>query len=74
MKMVHQNYYIFQPIFKYLKVSNVGDIDYILSWQSRGLSDVKIESIKTNNYLLNPRVDHDDMSKIRIKFDGSFLN
>ena len=52
----------------------VNDINYILSWKSRGLNDIKIESIKTNNYLLNPRIDHYDMSKIRIKFDGSFLN
>ena len=28
----NQNYYIFQPISKYLKVSNVSDINYILSW------------------------------------------
>ena len=70
----NQNYYIFQPISKYLKVANVNDINYILSWKSRGLNDVKIESIKTNNYSLNPRIDHYDMSKIRIKFDGSFLN
>ena len=27
----NQNYYIFQPISKYLKVSNVSDINYILS-------------------------------------------
>ena len=40
----------------------------------RGLNDIKIESIKTNNYSLNPRMDHYDSSKIRIKFDGSFLN
>ena len=71
---VNQNYYIFQPISKYLKVAHVNDITYILSWKSRGLNDVKIESIKTNNYLLNPRIDHYDMSKIRIKIDGSFLN
>ena len=70
----NQNYYIFQPISKYLKVAYVNYITYILSWKSRGLNDVKIESIKTNNYLLNPRMDHYDMSKIRIKFDGSFLN
>ena len=70
----NQNYYIFQPISKYLKVAHVNDITYILSWKSRGLNDVKIESIKTNNYSLNPRMDHYDMSKIRIKFDGSFLN
>ena len=69
-----QNYHIFQPISKSLKVACVNDTTYILSWKSRGLNDVKIESIKTNNYLLNPRIDHYDMSKIRIKFDGSFLN
>ena len=46
----------------------------IFSWKSRGLNDIKIESIKTNNYLLNPRMDIYDMSKIRIKFNGSFLN
>ena len=70
----NQNYYIFQPISKYLKVACVNDINYILSWKSRGLNDVKIESIKTNNYLLNLCIDHYDMRKIRIKFNGSFLN
>ena len=70
----NQNYYIFQPISKYLKVAYVNNITYVLSWKSRGLNYVKIESIKTNNYSLNPRMDHYDMSKIRIQFDGSFLN
>ena len=41
---------------------------------NRGLNDIKIKSIKTNNYSLNPCMDHYDTSKIRIKFDGSFLN
>ena len=50
------------------------DINYILSWKSRELNDIKIESIKTNNYLLNPRMDRYDMSKIRVKFNGNFLN
>ena len=68
----NQNYYIFQPISKYLKVAYTNNITYILSWKSRGLNDIKIESIKTNNYSLNPRMDHYDISKIRIKFDGSF--
>ena len=70
----NQNYYIFQPISKYLKTAHVNDINYVLSWKSRGLNYTKIESIKTNIYLLNPRIDHYDMSKIRIKIDGSFLN
>ena len=69
-----QNYYIFQPISKYLKVVYVNDVNYILLWKFRGLNDIKIESIKTNNYLLNPRMDIYDTSKIRIKFNGSFLN
>ena len=69
-----ENYYIFQPISKYLKVAYVNDINHILSWKSRGLNDIKIEYIKTNNYLLNPRIDHYNTSKIRIKFNGSFLN
>ena len=69
-----QNFYIFQRISKYLKVAHVSDFNFILSWKSTGLNDIKIESIKTNNYLLNPRMDHYDISKIRIKFDGSFLN
>ena len=69
-----ENYYIFQPISKYLKVAYVNDINHILSWKSRGLSDIKIEYIKTNNYLLHPRIDHYNTSKIRIKFNGSFLN
>ena len=71
-----QNYYIFQLKYfsKYLKVAYVNNINYILSWKSRGLNALKIESIKTNNYLLNPSMDDYDMGKIRIKFNGSFLN
>ena len=34
-----QNYLIFQPIAKYIKTVNVKDIDYVLSWNSKGLSD-----------------------------------
>ena len=69
-----QNHYIFLPIPKYLKVSNVNDIEYILSSKSIGLNNVEIESIKRNNYLLNPRMDIYNTSKIRLKFNRSFLN
>ena len=71
---VNQNFYIFQPMSRYLKVACGNYINYVLSWKSRGLNNVKIESIKTNDYLLNPRIDHYNMSKIRIRFGGSFLN
>ena len=30
-----QNYYIFQPLGKYLKVTDTNNINYILSWQTR---------------------------------------
>ena len=33
-----------------------------------------MESIKTNNYFLNPRMNLYNMRKIRIKFTGRFLN
>ena len=46
--------YFSQFLNKFLKVAYVNDITYILPWKSTGLNDVKIEFIKTNNYLLNP--------------------
>ena len=66
--------YVFQLLFKYLEVAHVGNITYILSWKSRGLHNTKIKAIVTNNYLLNPQINVYDMGKIRIKFNGSFLN
>ena len=68
------NYYVFQLLFKYLEVAHVGNITYILSWKSRGLHDTKIKAIVTTNYLLNPRINIYDMGKIKMKFNGSFLN
>ena len=70
----NQNYYIFKPISKYLKVAYVNDIAYVSSWKSKKLNGAEMESIKRSNYSLNPRMDHYDMSKIRIKFEESFLN
>ena len=67
------NYYVFQPLFKYLEVAHVGNITYILSWKSRGLYNTKIKSTVTTNYQLNPSMNIYDM-KIRIKSNGSFLN
>ena len=69
-----QNLFVLQPMGKYLEVGCTNNITYILSWKPKGLSDLEIGSIKTNNCLLNPRIDQYDMSKIDIKFNGSFLN
>ena len=69
-----QNYYIFRPIYRCLKLAHVNDISYVLSWKSKGISDIKIESIKTKNYSLNLPINLYNMRKIRIEFTGSFLN
>ena len=69
-----KNWFIFQPVDRYLKVAYTNDVNYILSWKSKVLSDLEIDSIKTNNCLLNPYIDTYDTGKIRIKFNGSLLN
>ena len=45
----------------------------ILSWKSKGLSDEKINSIKTADYGLNPYLDFYDINKLRVKFNGYCL-
>ena len=47
-----QNWFVFQAMSKYLKIDYTNNINYVLSWVSKGLSDFKISSIKTNNYFL----------------------
>ena len=68
------NYYVFQPLYKYLEVAHVSNITFILSWKSRGLHDTKIKAKVITNYLLNPRINTYDMGTIRIKLNGGFLN
>ena len=38
------------------------------------MSSLEIDPTKTNNYFLSPYIDTYDNNKIRIKFNGSFLN
>ena len=38
------------------------------------MNDTNVKAIVKTNYLLNPRINIYDMGKIRIKFNGSFLN
>ena len=52
-----QNYLAFQPMYIYLKIiSGVGNGSYIIYWQSKGLSDEKINSIKTANHSITPNL------------------
>ena len=46
-----QNYLVFQPMNKYLKVDNS---DYVLSWTSKGLSNESIKPPPVPNNLFNP--------------------
>ena len=52
-----QNFFVFQLISRYLKTVNVNYINYVLSWKSKGLCDLEIDSIKTANYMLNLYID-----------------
>ena len=58
-----QNWFVFQPVGRYLELAHTNNISYILSWKSKGLSDLRINSIKTSNYLLNPYIDTYDNNK-----------
>ena len=46
-----QNYLVFQPIIRYFKV--IANTKYILSWQSKGLSDEIIKLPATSDKSLN---------------------
>ena len=62
-----QNYLVFQPLNKYLKL--ITNTSSILSWQSKGLSNENIDSPTTS---LSPSINYVG-NKIRVKFNGSCL-
>ena len=66
-----QNYLAFQPMFIYFKIiAVVGNGIHIYYWNSKGLSDEGINSIKTSNY--NYVLDYYG-TKIKVKFNGICL-
>ena len=69
-----QNYLVFQPVARYIETVHAKNINYVLSWKSKGLSDEKINFITTTDYMLNPHFHIYNVNKVRIKFNGSFLN
>ena len=56
-----QNWFVFQSIRRHFKVAYANGINYIFSWKSKGLSNLEINSIKTNDYLLKPYIDFYNM-------------
>ena len=68
-----QNYLVFQPMYRYFKrIAGAGNGSYIYNWQSKGLSDEKINSIKTSNHSLTPKLDYYG-TKTRVKPNGICL-
>ena len=68
-----QNYLVFLPLRKYFKLNSVvGVTDYVLSWQSKGLSIESIKLPKTCNNSLSQRLNYYG-TKIRAQFTKSCL-
>ena len=48
-----QNYLVFQPIIRYFKVNTINNVtDYVLSWQSKELSNTIKQPNNSNNSLM----------------------
>ena len=68
-----QKYLVFLPIKKYFKLNSVVDAaDYVLSWQSNGLSDETCKPPTTSDNSLNPELNYYG-TKTRVKFTGNCL-
>ena len=68
-----QNYLVFFPLTKYFKLNSVaGAADYVLSWESKGLSNESIKPPTTTNSSLTLELNHYG-TKTKIKFTGSCL-
>ena len=58
---------------KYFKLNSVaGAADYVLSWQSKGISNESIKPPTTSDNSLNPELSYYG-TKTRVKFTGSCL-
>ena len=68
-----QNYLVFLPINKYFKLNLiVNAAEYVLSWQSKGLSNESIKLPTKTNSSLTPELNYYG-TKTKIKFTGSCL-
>ena len=68
-----QNYLVFLPVRKYFKLDSIVDtVDYVLSWQSKGLSNESIKPPTATNNSLTPEVNYYG-TKTKIKLTQSCL-
>ena len=69
-----ENYFVFQPVFRYfLKNTTNNTANYVLSWQSKGLSTEVIKPFSTFDNSLKLTLSYYLASRIRVKFSGSCL-
>ena len=54
-------------------ILGVGNGRYIYYWKSKGLSDERIDSIKTSDYGITSYLSYYYINKIRVGFDGGCL-
>ena len=55
-----------------LKIAGVANGSYIYYWQSKGLSDERINSVETLNHSITPNLDYYG-TKTRVELNGSCL-
>ena len=68
-----QNNLVFQPMCRYFKrIAAVRNCKYVFYWQSKGLSDERINSITASNYSVTPFLDYYG-TKTRVEFSGNCL-
>ena len=68
-----QNYLVYQPIYRYFKrIAGVGSGNYIYFWESKGLSDERLDFITASNYKITPALSYYG-TKTRVEFNGSYL-
>ena len=68
-----QNYLAFQSIYRYFKIiAGVGNGSYIYYWKSKGLSDERINFIKTSNHSITPNLIYYGI-KTRVEFNENCL-
>ena len=69
-----QNYLVFQPIQRYFEnISGVSNGNYIYYWKSKGLSEERINSVKTSDYGISPNLSSYYTNIIRVRHDGGCL-
>ena len=68
-----QNCLVFLPRRKYFKLNSVAGVtDYVLSWQSKGISNESIKPTATSNNSINPRLSYYG-TKVRVQLTKSCL-